>query len=297
MLRCWGLNSFWAVLEPLVDSCEQRNWTAYLRNYSFFTKDIVSWTSFSLTGVRSADHYRDFLSHDLPNLLEGVPVYGTCMMVLCAVRDVLSNTCRDECVGTGGPTARPPCSSDLNPLYLYLWGHTKLLCMQLLLTTKRRFTIAVWMPVRLSATAPPSVNGCDGPWWNVPRRALNLMEDILSTYYKSTLSDVTHKLNVSGHKLIWTILLVWIRETRVRRFSANFNYNQYVQDLFRPRHCRAGHATYYRVWSLRAIKSLQEYYYSSPTRRYSDLYPSAKGLCIFSARKYASWQECSLSVF
>jgi hypothetical protein len=48
------------------------------------------------------------------------------------------------------------------------------------------------------------MNGCCGPWWSVSRRALNLMEDILSTYYKIILSAATHKLNVSGHMLIWT---------------------------------------------------------------------------------------------
>jgi hypothetical protein len=33
---------------------------------------------------------------------------------------------------------------------------------------------------------------------------LNLMEDILSTYYKCTLSAVTRKLDVSGHMLLWS---------------------------------------------------------------------------------------------
>jgi hypothetical protein len=40
------------------------------------------------------------------------------------VRDVLSNTCPDQGIGTGGPTAWPPRSTpDLNPRDLYLWGH------------------------------------------------------------------------------------------------------------------------------------------------------------------------------
>jgi hypothetical protein len=56
--------------------------------------------------------------------------------------------------------------------------------MQLLLTTKRHFTIALWMPVRLSATTAASLNGCCGPWWDVSRFALNLMEEILRTYHK-----------------------------------------------------------------------------------------------------------------
>jgi hypothetical protein len=42
-------------------------------------------------------------------------------------------------------------------------GHLKPLYMQLLLTTKRHFTIALWAPVRLSATTPAALNGCGGP--------------------------------------------------------------------------------------------------------------------------------------
>jgi hypothetical protein len=34
--------------------------------------------------------------------------------------------------------------------------------------------------------------------------ASNFMEDILSTYYKCTLSAINLKLNVSGYTLIWT---------------------------------------------------------------------------------------------
>jgi hypothetical protein len=70
-----------------------------------------------------------------------------------AVRDVLSNTCYDRWIGAGGPTAGPPRSPYLSPLDFYLWGHIKPLCVQLLLTTTWHFTLAVWMPVRLSATA------------------------------------------------------------------------------------------------------------------------------------------------
>jgi hypothetical protein len=35
--------------------------------------------------------------------------------------------------------------------------------------------------VRVSANIPASLNGCGGPWWDVSRRALNLVEAILST--------------------------------------------------------------------------------------------------------------------
>jgi hypothetical protein len=39
----------------------------------------------------------------------------------------------------------------------------KPLCMQLLLTTKRHYTVALWMPAKLSATAPRTLKGCGDP--------------------------------------------------------------------------------------------------------------------------------------
>jgi hypothetical protein len=54
------------------------------------------------------------------------------------------------------------------------------------------------------------------------RRALNLVEGILITYYKCTLSAITHKLNVSGHMLIWTFVLVLVCGTRAQSLSAPF---------------------------------------------------------------------------
>jgi hypothetical protein len=79
-----------------------------------------------LTGNR----YQDFLLHDLPKLLEGVPLAVRARMWYMhdgapahfsrAVRDVLSNTYHDRWIGRGGPTAWPPPSPDLNPLDFYL---------------------------------------------------------------------------------------------------------------------------------------------------------------------------------
>jgi hypothetical protein len=78
-----------------------------------------------------------------------------------AVRDVLSNSYHDRCIGTGGPTAWPPSSTDLNQLDFYLWGHLKSLYAAPV-DNEKHFTIALWMPVRLTATAPTSLNGCGG---------------------------------------------------------------------------------------------------------------------------------------
>jgi hypothetical protein len=44
-------------------------------------------------------------------------------------------------------------------------------------------------------------------------------EDILSTYYKRTLSPITRKLNVSRHMLIWIFFLVLVCGTGVLSMS------------------------------------------------------------------------------
>jgi hypothetical protein len=46
-------------------------------------------------------------------------------------------------------------------------------------------SIALRMPVRLSASTPASLNGCGGRWWDVSRSALNLMEDIVAYFLKA----------------------------------------------------------------------------------------------------------------
>jgi hypothetical protein len=59
----------------------------------------------------------------------------------------------------------------------------------------------------ISATAPTTLDECGSPQLNVLKRVLNVMKDILSTYYEFTLSAITHKINVSGHILIRTLFL------------------------------------------------------------------------------------------
>jgi hypothetical protein len=77
-----------------------------------------------------------------------------------AVRDVLSNTYHDQWTGRGGPTAWPPRSTpDLNPLDFYVFLHLETRMYAASVDNEE----ALWMPVRLSATAPASLHGCDGP--------------------------------------------------------------------------------------------------------------------------------------
>jgi hypothetical protein len=76
------------------------------------------------------NHYRDLLLHDLPKLLEGVPLAGRAQMWYMhdgapahfsrPRRDVLSNTYHDRWIGRGGPTAWLTRLPDLNPLDFYL---------------------------------------------------------------------------------------------------------------------------------------------------------------------------------
>jgi hypothetical protein len=85
----------------------------------------------------TGSHYRDFLLHDLPKLLEDVPLAVRAQkwyMYDCApahfsraVQDVLNNTYRYRRMGIGGPTAWPPCSPDLDAQDFYLWEHLKTL--------------------------------------------------------------------------------------------------------------------------------------------------------------------------
>jgi hypothetical protein len=96
--------------------------------------------------------------------------------------------------------------------------------MQLLLTMKKCFTIALWVPARLSATAPASLNRCSSPQWDVSRCALNVMEDILSTCYKHILSAITYKLNFSRHVLKWKFFLVLVCGAFAQNFSVLFTY-------------------------------------------------------------------------
>jgi hypothetical protein len=175
-----------------------------------------------LTGNR----YRGFLLHDLPELLEAVPLAAEHECGACrAVRDVLSKTCQNRGTGTGGPTAWPPRStSGLNPLNFYLWGHLNPAPVDH--EEAHRFV----MPVTLFATAPASLYGCGGPWWDVSRRVLNLKEDILSTCYDCILSAVIRKLrvNASGHMLIWKLFLVLVCGTHAQNLSASFSYTLHI---------------------------------------------------------------------
>jgi hypothetical protein len=56
--------------------------------------------------------------------------------------------------------------------------------------------------------------------------------DILSTYYKCTLSAITHKLNVSGLMLIWTFFLRLVCGIGAQNLSAPFSYNLYMREIF-----------------------------------------------------------------
>jgi transposase len=174
----------------------------------------------------TGNHYRYFLLHDLPKLLRYVPVAvrarlwymhdGAPAHFSRAVRDVLSSTNHDQWLGRGAPTAGPPCSPDLNPLDFYLWGHVKTLVYAAPVDNREALHHRIadasdypQLPRHIRTDAAVDMS----------RRALNLVEDILSTSNKCTLSDITHKLNVSGHMLIWKCFLVLVCGTRAQCLS------------------------------------------------------------------------------
>jgi hypothetical protein len=73
-----------------------------------------------------------------------------------------------------------------------------------------------------AATILTSLNGSGCPWLDVSGRALKLMDDILRSYYKCTLSAITEKLNVSGHMLCGHVFLFWCVEF-MRKFGLHLS--------------------------------------------------------------------------
>jgi hypothetical protein len=104
-----------------------------------------------------------------------------------------------------------------------------------------------------AATTPESLNGCDCLLWGVKRRALNFMEDILSTYYKCTLKAITHKLNVSGH-ICWygNFFLVLACAIHAQSFPAHFTYTLYNREFIMEYRTR-------RCWNVKFISPLNDY--------------------------------------
>jgi hypothetical protein len=118
-----------------------------------------------------------------------------------AVRDVLNNTYVDKWTGRAGTTARPPRSSHLNPLHFYLWEHLEPLVYAAPADTEEEALH------HRTVDASQAIRNCPGIFERMRRsmrrvkRALNPMKDILSTYYKCSVSAINHKLNIYEHML------------------------------------------------------------------------------------------------
>jgi hypothetical protein len=146
--------------------------------------------------------YRDFRLQVLPKLPEEVPLAVRARMwymcdgaVLC---DVLNNTYHGWWISTGGPHAR---HIWIPWIFIFVAPQSHCVCS----SCWHHRTVDACQTIR---NYPAPLTGCGGPWWDVSRRAFNLLEDILSPCYKCTLSAITHKWNVSGHMLIRTFLYV-----------------------------------------------------------------------------------------
>jgi hypothetical protein len=164
------------------------------------------------------DLLQDYLLHDRTMLVENIPLaVRASMWHFCddalahfnhIVRDVLSNTDSDWWMDRGEPTMSHPCSPDLNPMDFYLlWPQITLLYASPI-DNEEVSHHHMWMPVRLSATTPVSLNRYGSPLWEVSIHALSLMEDILSTNYKCTLSVITCKLYVPRHTFICILFFI-----------------------------------------------------------------------------------------
>lgn len=90
---------------------------------------------FFLPARLTGDVYRHFLEHDLPTLLEDVPLQLRSTMYFMhdgapahfslVARNYLNTVYRRRWIGRGGTQPWPPRSPDLNPLDFFLWGHLK----------------------------------------------------------------------------------------------------------------------------------------------------------------------------
>jgi hypothetical protein len=134
-------------------------------------------------------HYRDFLLHGLP---EHVPLAVRAPMWYMhdsvpahfnsAVRDVLSKTHNDRRIGREGSTAWLPRSPDLD---LYLWEHLNILMYAVPVDNEEA------LHHRILDTCY-SINNYAGIFEWMRRSLMRRVE--ASTYYKCTLSAITHKL-------------------------------------------------------------------------------------------------------
>jgi len=79
--------------------------------------------------------YEAFLRHELPGLLDDIPLVIRSQMYFQhdgapphytrRVREFLNESFPNRWLGRGGPVALLPRSPDLTPLDYYLWGHMK----------------------------------------------------------------------------------------------------------------------------------------------------------------------------
>jgi hypothetical protein len=128
-------------------------------------------------------------------------------------RDVLSNTYHNRWIGRGGPTAWSPCTPDLNPLDFYLWGHLKSLVYAAPIDNEEALHNGI-------VDACQTICSYPGIFERMRRSTISRVESC----NKSHGGHIEHLLNVSGHMLIWTFLLVLVCATRAQSLSAPFSY-------------------------------------------------------------------------
>jgi len=92
---------------------------------------------FVFDNILTGNTYEAFLRHELPGLLEDIPLMIRSQMYFQhdgapphytrRVTEFLNESFPNRWLGRGGPIPWPPRSPDLTPLDYYIWGHMKIL--------------------------------------------------------------------------------------------------------------------------------------------------------------------------
>jgi hypothetical protein len=145
--------------------------------------------------------YRYFLSHELPKLLEDVPLAVRARMWYMhdgapahfrhPMRGVLSNTYHGRWISRGGPTAWPPRSPDMNPPDFYLWGRLNTLVYAAPVDNEEALHHRIVDVCQTIHNYPGIFERLGRSMTRRVEACIESHEGILSTYYICTLSAVT----------------------------------------------------------------------------------------------------------
>jgi hypothetical protein len=108
-----------------------------------------------------------------------------------AVQDALNSIYHNRRTGRGGPIAWPPRCPNLNPLDFYLWGHRKTLVYAAPVDNEEAFHHRI-------VNACQTIRNYPSIFKRMGQSIMRRVENLI-LFYKCALSNITHKLNVSGN--------------------------------------------------------------------------------------------------